>query len=166
MPSAGALRKFYADYPDFRTGRAILRLNAEKNIQFLVSQGLTRESRLLDFGCGRNVFVKQAGSKLWVGYDRFTRNSDSSLMRQKFNFIALWGVLEHLTDLVGEMVKLAGRLVSGGKLNFMYQNPDVYLKCVLNAGRVPVAIQKKIAWKRKEILPVPTNEVIVVGERK
>jgi SAM-dependent methyltransferase len=211
MPGIDELEKFYTGYKDFHAQTKIVKLNAAKNIQFLESYGLTRDMRLLDYGCGKNIFVRQGKSKHWFGYDRFNKNNDALLLRQSFDFVTLWGVLEHLTDPVREMKKITGLLASGGKVAlttvstetgipyrhkppehvvywtrqsldelfrccglkmiyhsqyFMYQDSAVYLKCVLNAGKVPESIQEQIRWKTRKIPLVPTNEVIVVGQKK
>lgn len=185
-------------------------LNARKNIQFLKKHGLTRSAQLLDYGCGKNLFVTQGKSQNWHGYDKYNVHGDSSLLKQKFDFITLWGVLEHLTNpvqslkMLAQMLNPEGRLVLttvssetgipyrhkppehvtywteegmrrlfrrcgmkmvGYQPYFMYQNSDIYLRCVWNAGKIPDKMRKQISWNGKRTVFVPTNEVIVFGAR-
>jgi hypothetical protein len=208
MPSQKELGSFYFDYRDFHAPDHTVASNAKKNIKFLKKHGLTRKMRLLDYGCGKNLFVAQGKSKNWHGYDEYNENCDVSLLKGGFDFITLWGVLEHLPDPVGDMKMLARMLNPKGRLAlttvssqtgipyrhkppehltywtkeamqrlfrrcglkmleydqyFMYQSADIYLRCIWNAAKVPERIRKQIRWHGKQMLLVPTNEVIVLG---
>jgi len=116
MPNQKQLRDFYSDYRDFHAPDSTVVANAKKNIQFLGKYGLTRRMRLLDYGCGKNLFVAQGKSKNWHGYDEYNENSAASLLEGEFDFITLWGVLEHLPNPVREIKKLSRMLRPQGRL--------------------------------------------------
>ena len=206
MPSKEELNKFYANYKNFRAQKRISMMNAQKNFEYLKRYGLKKTTRLLDFGCGENYFI-MANSKKWEGYDKYT---SQKFPEGKFEFITLFGVLEHLTDPVNTIRNLTEKLEENGKMvmttvgtetgipyqykvpehvtwwsrksvelffnivglnvleisNYqMSQEPDVYLKCILNAGKVPEEYAKKIMINIKEPIIVPTNEIFIVGEK-
>jgi len=117
MPNSEQLRSFYQDYSNFRAAEEVLILNAKKNIDRLLKFGLTRERRLLDFGCGANIFVSLGNSKRWFGYDYYKpteKNMINNFIDQKWDFITMWGVLEHLTDPKCQITQLAQTLNPGG----------------------------------------------------
>jgi hypothetical protein len=47
----------------------------------------------------------------------------------------------------------------------MIQNPAFYLDRVLDRGRVPPEIREKISINIEQDILVPTNEILVVGEK-
>lgn len=214
MPSDAVLEKLYSDYVyyteyDREMIRDTVRKNNRKNIEYLSRYGLSKEQRLLDFGCGDNLFVTEIGSDKWFGYD-YPHNELEAPLNSKFEFVTLWGVLEHLPNpmkIVQELSQLIGK---GGKLvmttvgtetgipyryrypvhltwwskqsvvkllekngfkvleisdYFMIQNPKFYLDRVLDRGRVPVEIKNKISININEDVLVPTNEILIVGEK-
>ena len=122
-PGNDDLVKFYSSYSDVRASREIVLLNAEKNIKLLERFGLSRDASLvLDFGCGNGEFVEICGSKCYgvdlkpnPTCDRI-KNSLEELPIKKFDFIMLWGVLEHLNDVVGVINNLYHFLNEGGYL--------------------------------------------------
>ncbi len=116
MPSPAALRHFYSGYRDFHAPNRVVTANASKNVKLLAKHGLTRGSRLLDYGCGKNLFAAQGFPANWKGYDPHNGNCDRSVLRGSFDFVTLWGVLEHLADPVVEVRRLASRLVPNGRL--------------------------------------------------
>ena len=208
MPNDEELNEFYLNYSDPRAIERIVKKNSIKNASILAKYGLTKEKRLLDFGCGNNFFVKEAGGENWQGYDKYTL---PQMPPGKFDFITLWGVLEHLVSPVKIVEYLAEKLELGGIIvittvgtetpipyqykppehvtwwskksvrelfqkcglkereissYFMYQDPRVYLNCVLNAGRVPEDLKKEININIEEDILVPTNEIFIVGQKE
>ena len=209
MPSQEMLDRFYSSYVDVRANPRIVTKNARKNTENLGRKhGLSPNHYLLDFGCGDNLFVKSSHSLNWVGYDKYT---SPEFPEGEFDFITLWGVLEHLTSPVETITDLNRKLKTKGKLvittvgtdtkipyqykfpehvtwwsnssierllgecgielkeissYFMFQTPEVYLTCVLNAGKVPDDLKKRITFNRKRDVYVPTNEIFIVGEKK
>lgn len=214
MPSSAVLEKLYSDYVyyteyDREMIRDTVRKNNRKNIQYLNRYGLSKERRLLDFGCGDNLFVKENGSENWFGYD-YPRNELEAPLNSKFEFVTLWGVLEHLPNPMKIVQDLAKLMEKGGKLvmttvgtetgipyryrypvhltwwskqsvrsllenngfqlleisdYLMIQNPKFYLDRVLDRGRVPAEIREKISINIHEDVLVPTNEILIIGER-
>ena len=117
MPNPEQLGNFYQNYSDFRAAEDVSKLNARKNIERLSKFGLTSESTLLDFGCGANIFVSLGNSKNWFGYDYYKtteKNMINNFTDQKWDFITMWGVLEHLTDPKSQIAQLAQTLNPGG----------------------------------------------------
>ncbi|MBE0544965.1 MAG: class I SAM-dependent methyltransferase [Verrucomicrobia bacterium] len=210
MPSAADLRRFYSDYSDFHAPDKTVTWNARKNIRRLKAYGLTRKTRLLDYGCGKNVFVAQGNSAAWHGYDAYNEHNSPALLGRSYDFITMWGVLEHLVDPVETVTRLSGMLHSGGLLVLttvstetgipyrhkppehvtywshaalqslyqqcglelmeccpyqMHQYADIYLRCVLNAAKVPSVLQKHMHWKGRNFILVPTNEVLAIGKK-
>jgi hypothetical protein len=116
MPSAKVLGNFYSGYNDFHAPDDTVSSNARRNIRLLSKYGLTRKSRLLDYGSGKNLFVPEGKSPSWHGYDRYTENCGQSLLKDKYDFITLWGVLEHLPHPIKEVQMLARLLKPQGQL--------------------------------------------------
>jgi len=103
--------RYYSQYNEEMVDTMTMK-NADKNIKYLKKYGLTKESRLLDFGCGKDLFVKQGCSKNWIGYNY----PIGKMPDGKFDFISLWGVLEHLSDPVGIIKTLNSKLNKNGKI--------------------------------------------------
>jgi len=214
MPGEAVLEKLYSDYVyyseyDRQMIRDTVSKNNRKNIEYLARYGLSGKQRLLDFGCGENLFVAEGGSGVWVGYD-YPHNALNAPLDAKYDFVTLWGVLEHLPDPVKILQSISGLMGAGGKLvmttvgtetgipyryrypvhltwwsrqsvmdllektgfrvleiseYFMIQNPKFYLDRVLDRGRVPLGIKEKISINIEEDILVPTNEILIVGEK-
>ena len=121
-PDDKKLEQFYGSYHDIRANPEIVTLNARRNIKSLKEYGLNNESSLLDFGCGNGEFVELAGDRCF-GVELSTRgqcvrivNNIDALPAKRYDFITLWGVLEHLNDPVETIRELTKRLASCGKL--------------------------------------------------
>ena len=63
MPSESLLNDFYEDYYDIRAKEHVITANAKKNLDKIFALGLTKTSKVLDFGSGKNAFVIFANSK-------------------------------------------------------------------------------------------------------
>lgn len=113
MPSEKELKDFYSSYFNPRAREDVVKKNAQKNINYLKKYGLSSETRLLDFGCGDNYFAEQNNSKNWVGYDKYAQPNMPS---GKFDFITLWGVLEHLVHPFDIIKDLTQKLNVNGKI--------------------------------------------------
>lgn len=121
-PSDDELCSFYNDYTDIRADPEITTLNAKCNLDLLRTYGLKEQSTILDFGCGNGEFVEAAGNCCF-GVDWSTEknrariaNDTNVLPIDKYDFITMWGVLEHLNDPVQILKKLTERLRDGGKI--------------------------------------------------
>jgi len=202
------LMQFYTGYQDFHAPCETLKINARRNIKLLSDYGLTKKKRLLDYGCGRNLFVTVGKTDKWRGYDPFVLGLDSCPV-SSYDFLTLWGVLEHLHDPETYMKCIRGLLKNKGHIAlttvstetgmpyrhkppehltywtekslrllfqkvglkviayepyFMVQQADVYLRCVFDAAKVPMHLRKQLAWRGKQTVLVPTNEVLVIGK--
>ncbi len=126
MPSDRVLERFYAHYSDPRAQRHVVLANAAQNAKYIQEKyGVGPSSRLLDFGCGKNLFVHGTQAALksrsgnerpaqaarpcdgqnnspsvvaeWSGYD--PHSNDESVRKPRhdaYDVLTLWGVLEHL----------------------------------------------------------------------
>ena len=121
-PTDAELTSFYSDYADVRANPEITDLNATRNLDLLRIYGLNDQSIILDFGCGNGEFVEIAGERcfgveLSMGKKKERIfNHISELPIQKYDFITLWGVLEHLNDPVRVLMELKGKLRVGGTI--------------------------------------------------
>ena len=116
MPSVQLLNDFYSSYEDVRAGTEVLKRNASKNVDRLIQYGLTTQSKLLDYGSGKNIFVSGSGEN-WFAYDPHTRNNDISVLRGGYyDIVTVWGVLEHVTDPLDLVRRLYALLKKGGYL--------------------------------------------------
>ncbi len=214
MPSKQALCEFYACYSDPRAQARVVLANAAQNArQLRENYGVGPDSHLLDFGCGKNLFVKaaRAAGPAWSGYDPHSdTESLRCLKRDRYDALTLWGVLEHLPRVRETVDEVFYSLLRRMGLVFlttvstetnipyqhkppehvtywteramralfapprwtileyrryeMYQDPTVYLNCVLR--NVPPALRKCIRFDRKtRLVHVTTNEVFVVVRR-
>jgi len=116
MPSVQLLNDFYSSYEDVRAGTEVLKRNASRNVDRLIPLGLTPQSKLLDYGSGKNIFVSGSGEN-WFSYDPYTTNNDIGVLRNGYyNMITAWGVLEHVTDPLDFVRQLHVLLKKGGYL--------------------------------------------------
>lgn len=134
VPTEQELTAFYQDYTDPRAEPEIVLRNAQENLRALEAFGLTPDSTILDFGCGNGKFVELAGERCF-GVELANKSASSriasslaELSNKRFDFITLWGVLEHLPNPVKTMRDLAQRLQSGGA---------IVLTTVLADGLIP-----------------------------
>ena len=115
LPTELELTGFYTHYHDIRADRKIVELNAREHLKMLgMRYGWTCECSMLDFGCGQAIFVEVAGEKCF-GVD--LQSTDNPRIRQtlsqlpncSWDFITLWGVLEHLAQpkqVIGDLVSI------------------------------------------------------------
>jgi len=110
MPPQEVLDKFYSTYINIRAREDVVVKNAKEEVK---KYGITKEHRVLDFGCGNNDFIKIGDSDNWIGYDKYFH---PGMPEGKFDFITLWGVLEHVTDPLKTIHELYEKLNPGGKI--------------------------------------------------
>jgi len=116
MPSVQLLHDFYSSYEDVRAGIEVLKRNASRNIDRLIPHGLTAQSKLLDYGSGKNIFVSESGEN-WSSYDPYTSNNDIGVLKNGYyDMVTAWGVLEHVTDPRLLVRRLHALLKKGGYL--------------------------------------------------
>jgi transcription elongation factor Elf1 len=103
IPSLAQLKDFYSVYTDIRAASDVVRLNAKRNLKILEEFGYKESKTLLDFGTGDAELVDIAGENCF-GVDLksaskprvYTNLKDLSI--KNYDFISLWGVLEHLAN--------------------------------------------------------------------
>lgn len=121
IPTADELNLFYSEYDDIRADAEIVKLNAEGHLQVLKKYGWSPLARTLDFGAGEGIFVETAGENCF-GVELQESNNvriKRSLHDQfgevsSWDFITLWGVLEHLPAPREVMAQLVSQLKPGG----------------------------------------------------
>lgn len=121
-PSDDELNLFYSHYADIRADSEITALNATQNLDFMRSLGLNEQSYILDFGCGNGEFVKIAGDRCFgvelsaaKEGERVFSHIDALPITQ-YDFITLWGVLEHVNDPMQVLKDLSKILKKGGRI--------------------------------------------------
>lgn len=121
MPSNNEREMFYQNYFDVRAKRYVVKLNAQKNLDFIIRDyRIDKNTNLLDFGCGQNLFVKTChlrgihgsyGLDPYIAPTRpFYMLSWEQCRKRTWDYITLWGVLEHLKDPVATMSTLRSLL--------------------------------------------------------
>jgi SAM-dependent methyltransferase len=121
IPSEPVLELFYEKYKDIRADRKIVELNAHEHLKLLKKYGWTQGSKTLDFGAGTGVFVEVAGQNCY-GVDLQSNSCPRIKQSLKefsdilWDFIVLWGVLEHLPNPQKSICELVDRLKMGGVL--------------------------------------------------
>jgi hypothetical protein len=120
MPGNNELRAYYSNYSNFRAEDTVLLKNSLRNIRYLYKFGLSKKKNLLDFGCGKNMFIAERSSGNWFGFDKYSNVSSGNLIKdyrsRSWEFITLWGVLEHLVDPIKTLHELSANLEPRGKL--------------------------------------------------
>lgn len=113
IPSLDELKSFYSNYTDIRADSNVVKMNAQRNLQLLRSFGYDDNKSLLDFGTGDADFVEVAGKNCY-GIDFKSTNKQrvysnlNDLPIKKYDFITLWGVLEHLANPTDTLLQLRG----------------------------------------------------------
>ncbi len=115
------LDRYYSDYPfhklvfDWRA-KAVYR----KILQRLKRAGMTKDSKILDHGCGSGHvvgFLKDRGYGGAVGYDSYSDEfNDASVLEDRYDVVLSQDVLEHVED-PRELLASYGRWAApGGKI--------------------------------------------------
>ena len=122
MPTSEEIAVCYKSFYDHVSSLERMRLNAKRNLDYLVEKwGLWRTAKVLDYGCGENVFAAVAhgaGFQAW-GFDPIRPPPGPFTVRDiagKWAWITLWGVLEHLTDPLATLTRLCAELAPGGRM--------------------------------------------------
>jgi 2-polyprenyl-3-methyl-5-hydroxy-6-metoxy-1,4-benzoquinol methylase len=123
------LEFYYSDYPfkrhtlDFHT-----RVGYKNRIKLLKALGIQKENSILDFGCGKGLFVqalKQAGYNNAYGYDFFIPEySDQAILQKKFDVVVSYDVIEHVEEPRQFLHMLKGLLAPNGILHLTTPNAD------------------------------------------
>lgn len=186
IPSLAQLKAFYSTYTDIRAASDVVMLNAKRNLQLLDKFGYEESKFLLDFGTGNADFVKIAGRNCFgvdfksAGKPRVYPNL-TDLPIKKYDFLTLWGVLEHLAipyyykpvehltywtkSSFENLFEKAGIKLIEYKPYKMLQRSEIYVDRLLSrtpSEYIP-AFDSCISSLPKYI-EVPTNEIFVVGQ--
>jgi len=96
--------------------------------QRLVEQGLSVNDDIIDFGCGKGLFVKYLKEKKYskaVGYDRFVEEyRDESLLGKTYDFVISQDVIEHVENPKQLLKQLVDLLRPNGMLCLGTPNAD------------------------------------------
>ena len=123
MPSKQKLEEFYSEYFDLRAVDEVVTRNASRNLKFIQSKHEILQGGVLDYGCGKNAFInacRQEGFMNSYGYDQYVdcKNDNFRItdkyQNKKWDIIAMWGVLEHLTAPISQLVGLKNILSEDG----------------------------------------------------
>ena len=115
---------YYSKYPDEELGlNAPLRLLYGCLHKRLKKNGFTNNHKLLDYGCGKGLFLlylKEKGFKHGYGYDPYGEPDDlgdaSVLKNGPFDYILLSDVIEHVEDPRALLRILDSLLAPGGRI--------------------------------------------------
>lgn len=120
VPSEKELKAFYSQYKDIRAEHEIIELNSKEHLKILSQYGWKPDSMTLDFGTGKGIFVEIAGNCSF-GIDmnpssnpRIKLSLEDELNNMTWDFITLFGVIEHLPKPLQIMNDLVSRLRTGG----------------------------------------------------
>ncbi|MEW5831656.1 MAG: class I SAM-dependent methyltransferase [Campylobacterota bacterium] len=119
-PNDQVLQDFYHTYHDVRADTAIVRRNAKRNLKKLELLGIKPDDFILDFGCGKGEFVDVAGERCFgieLNPDHpnsRVKASFETLPHRSFHAITLWGVLEHLNNILPTLQILRSHLDKDG----------------------------------------------------
>ncbi len=119
IPSKVQLKNFYASYDDVRAAPDVVRLNARRNLKLLERFGYDGTKTVLDFGTGDAAFVGVAGPNCFgidfkVSANPRVYTDLEDLPVKQYDFVTLWGVLEHLDHPVQVLSALHALLKPGG----------------------------------------------------
>lgn len=122
VPTEATLKTFYSHYQDIRAEPEVVELNAREHLRMLGERyGWTPESSVLDFGAGGGSFVELAGGncygvELQPSANPRIKGELDELGHKEWDFITMWGVLEHLPRPKQVVRDLAASLRSGGMI--------------------------------------------------
>lgn len=118
VPTEEELELFYSKYEDIRADPHIVKLNVKEHLKVLSQYGLTNKSKVLDFGTGNGAFVELAGECCYgvdlkhSNHPHIKKSIEDFKDNTSWDFITLWGVIEHLPDPKFVMQELTSRLKS------------------------------------------------------
>jgi 2-polyprenyl-3-methyl-5-hydroxy-6-metoxy-1,4-benzoquinol methylase len=116
------LAEAYRDYPYHQVGkqsstRFLLNAGYRNLLNRLRRVGLTREHKLLDYGCGGGGFLHFARSKGYnvEGFDEYSEDfSDPRVIEAKYDFVLSQDVIEHVLEPWEHLRTLSKLTVPGG----------------------------------------------------
>jgi hypothetical protein len=129
MPTDNVISQFYSSYSDFRASPIVVERNAKRLAAFLSNYSITGETKLLDYGCGKNKFAGIGEN--WYGFDPYVNTKDSidNIDEDTWETIVMWGVLEHLRNPVVDLMFLD---------KHASKNAFLCLTTVVHDGEIPI----------------------------
>ena len=109
MPTEDALAKFYAGYRDPLASDPVQALNTTRKLQRM---GVKGGESILDFGCGAGAFVYTAIAKGMKAYGVDKHCAPCGADPGEFQWVTMWGVLEHLTDPIATLRSLPANRIA------------------------------------------------------
>ena len=99
------LAHYYADYPFHKLSDSVdwmLRAMYRNQITRLQAAGVSKESSLLDYGCGSGLFLKalaDEGFTQLTGYDEYSeRYADRRALTQRYDCVYAQDLIEHVAE--------------------------------------------------------------------
>jgi SAM-dependent methyltransferase len=123
------LPMYYADYP-LKAQKLTFseKVGYGNRMRLLERQGIRRNSRILDYGCGAGLFVKflqEKGFENVSGYDAFVPEySVQYRLDESYDAVVSYDVIEHADDTRDFMASLARLVRPGGLLVIGTPNAD------------------------------------------
>lgn len=123
------LPHYYEHYP-FKNHKLdyFTKVGYRNRIAMLKKVGVTKDSSILDYGCGSGIFVDMlldAGFTNVSGYDPFIpRFNDRSVLDRKFDVVTSYDVIEHVDNPTDYLYDLSKPLAVGGVLVLGTPNAD------------------------------------------
>lgn len=110
---------YYRDYPFQRqVAHFGMRMVLRNYVRRLRRAGLRRQHRVLDYGCGSGALIGQLrrmGYARVAGYDPYSRSyGDEGVLGQKYDFVIMQDVIEHVEDPGGLLERAAWLTVPEG----------------------------------------------------
>lgn len=96
------LKHYYSGYPIFEANLDWkLRVVYDSMLKRLHAAGLSKQHKLLDYGCGGGLLVQHLQERGYdaVGYDRFATGMDNpDVLQQQYDGVVSQDVIEHVDD--------------------------------------------------------------------
>ncbi len=113
--------EYYRDYPmQAQSFDFVARRFLSQRLKHLVKAGVTKQSSILDYGCGNGVFVRflrERGYAKAEGYDPYsTTFGDRNVLAEQYDVVTSQDVVEHVPDPRAYVSELRSMVAPGGLL--------------------------------------------------
>jgi SAM-dependent methyltransferase len=175
------LAHYYAGYPIF-SDELDWKLDVvyASMLRRLAREGLTRDHRILDYGCGSGALVKYLRARGYdktSGYDAFAEEyRDPSVLEATYDCVVSQDVIEHVDDPVALLRRFDGMVVPGGLVSigtpdaaaidltraddFVHTLHQPYHRHILSAVALQTA-GESLGWKVLHFYPTMFNNTLV-----
>ena len=179
------LRRYYSGYPIPQTLTDPLRRGLANVLKQLTRRGFSRDSSLLDYGCGAGLFLeylRECGYLGGQGYDPYSAidayHSRAPLKPEAFDTVVVQDVVEHVEDPRALFRELDGYLKPGGHVlvgtpcadgislakprDFWLQlHPPYHLHIYTRAALV--ALGRELGWEAVDVYDRPYYDTKTLG---